>query len=266
MLLIKVGGGKRINLDGICRDISSLILKEKIILVHGASSYRDEIAERLSVPIKTVISPSGVSSVYTDEQLLDVFLMVYAGLINKKIVSLLQKNGVNAVGLSGVDGKLWQAKPKKEIFIREGKKTLLLKNNLTGRVESVNTELINILLNNNYLPVICSPALSFKGEIVNTENDWAAAITAEQLKIKKMAVLFESPGLLENSEDEGTLITHIKKEKIDHYFKFAKGRMKKKIMGAKRAVEGGVEIIYWGDGRIENPVLNVLEGRGTIIS
>ena len=266
MLLIKAGGGRDINWNGIARDIAYLISREKVVLVHGASYYRDNLARRLSISIKTVVSPSGITSVYTDQQLLDVLLMAYAGLVNKKVVARLQKEGVRAVGLSGVDGELWQAKAKKEIMAREGERVILLKNNLTGRVEEINTELINLLVENNYLPVICSPAISFEKEIVNTDNDWAIAIMAEKLKIKKLVVLFEKPGLLENPDDERTLVPRVEKEKIEDYLAFARGRMKKKMLGAKRAIEGGVEVIFWGDGRIENPILNALEGKGTVIS
>ncbi len=266
MLLIKAGGGKTINWDGICRDISYLISNDKIVLVHGASSCRDEIAEKLSIPVRTVVSPSGISSVYTDEKLLDVFLMAYAGLVNKKIVAMLQRYRVNAVGLSGVDGKLWLAKPKKDIMVKEEGRIKLLKDNLTGRVERVNTELLNILIEIDYLPVLCSPAISSEGEILNTDNDLAIAVMAEALKIKRMVILFENPGLLENPEDEKSLIRKIEKEKIEDYLRFAQGRMKKKLMGVKRAIEGGVEIIYLGDGRIENPVLTALDGKGTVIS
>lgn len=266
MILIKAGGGKTINWIGICKDISYLISNYKIVLVHGASSYRDEIAEKLSIPVKTVVSPSGVSSVYTDERLLEVFLMAYSGLVNKKIVATLQRYGVNAVGLSGVDGGLWIAKPKKEILVKEEGRVKLLKDNLTGRVERVNTELLNILIERDYLPVLCSPAISSEGEILNTDNDLAIAVMAEALKVKRMVILFENPGLLEDAEDENSLIRKIEKEKIEDYLRFAQGRMKKKLMGVKRAIEGGVEIIYLGDGRIENPVLSALDGKGTVIS
>lgn len=266
MLLIKVGGGRTINWEGICRDISRLILTEKILLVHGASYWRNLIAEKLSIPVKTVVSPSEVSSIYTDEKFMEVFLMAYAGLVNKKVVAMLQRYGVNAVGLSGVDGRLWVAKHKKDILIKEDGKVKLLTGNLTGRVEKVNTELLNLLIERNYLPVICSPAISFEGEILNTENDWAIAIMAESMGIKRMVVLFESPGLLENIEEEKSLIKQIKKHEIDHYFQFAKGRMIKKLMGAKRAIENGVEVIYMGDGRLESPVFSALEGKGTVIS
>lgn len=266
MILVKVGGGKEINWDFIAEDIKSLLKTEKVIIVHGASVKRDEIAEKLGSPTKTVTSPSGITSVYTDEKALEIFLMVYSGLMNKQIVSLLLKHGINAVGLSGVDGALWRAKAKKELLIQEGKKVKLIKDNRTGRVEKINTELIRILVKNKYAPVISAPAISYENEIVNTDNDWAAAVTAGTLKVDKLVYLFEAPGLLKNHKDESTLIKKIPKEKLSDYFQFAEGRMKKKLLGVQKAFDLGVTTIYWGDGRIKSPVTSALSGKGTVIS
>lgn len=266
MILIKVGGGKTINWDFIADDIKTLQKKEQIIIVHGASVKRDEIAEKLGSPTKTVTSPSGITSVYTDEKALEIFLMVYSGLVNKQIVSTLQKYNVNAVGLSGVDGKLWQAKAKKELLIQDGKKVKLLKNNRTGRVEKINTDLLKILIKNNYVPVISAPAISYENEIVNTDNDWAAAVTAGSLQVEKLIYLFEAPGMLKNHKDESTLIKKIKKAKLSDYLQYAEGRMKKKLLGVQKAIELGVKQIYWGDGRIKNPVTSALSGKGTFIN
>jgi acetylglutamate/LysW-gamma-L-alpha-aminoadipate kinase len=266
MLLIKVGGGKQINWDGVCQDIFQLSQGEKIIVVHGASVQRDELSAKLSIPVKTVVSPSGITSVYTDEEALDIFLMAYAGLVNKKIVARMHQYGLNAVGLCGVDGRLWQAKAKKDLLVQEGNKVKLLKDNRTGRVEKINTELIRLLLDHDYLPVICPPSLSFESEIVNTDNDWAVAVMAGALQIRKVVFLFEAPGLLRDHLREDSLIPHIEKEKLDEFLEFAHKRMKKKILGAKKAIEGGVEVIYWGDGRKENPVKEALNGKGTVIS
>lgn len=266
MILIKVGGGKGINWDGICQDLAEISKREKVVVVHGANAQRDEIAAKLSVPTKTVTSPSGISSVFTDETAMDIFLMAYAGLVNKKIVAMLQKYGLNAVGLSGVDGRLWEAKHKKDMLIKEGNKVKLLKGNLTGRVEKVNTGLISLLVDNGYLPVICPPALSHEDEILNTDNDWAVAVMAGALGITQIISLFEAPGFLRDSNDEQSLVTHIEKTKIDDYMKYARKRMKKKVLGAKRAIEGGVQTICWGDGRRENPITAILAGEGTVIS
>ena len=164
-----------------------------------------------------------------------------------------------------MDGGLWKAKAKKEIFVKDGDKTKLIKNNLTGRVEEINTKLINLLLGSGYLPVICPPAISFENEIVNTDNDWAAAVMAGQLEVKEIVVLFEAPGLLRDPKDEKTKISRIEKEKLADFLVYAQGRMKKKILGAKKAFELGVEKIYWGDGRIKNPIINALAGKGTVI-
>ncbi len=266
MLLIKIGGGQTINWEGICQDIKLLWEKEKVILVHGASKTRDALAQKLGVKVKTVISPSGLQSVYTDQEVLDVFLMAYAGLVNKKIVALLQRNGLEAIGLSGVDGRLWQAKPKKELLVREENRVKLLTGNLTGRVERINVDLIKLLLDHNYLPVICAPAISYEGEIVNTDNDLTTALMAEALQIKKLVILFDKPGLLRDLADETSLIKKIDKNRIEEFFPYANGRMQKKIMGIKRAIEGGVETVFLGDGRVTSPVLSALAGLGTVIN
>src|SRR3989338_5668606 len=266
MILIKIGGGRKINWEYIAEDVAELVKKEKVIIVHGASGIRDEVAKELKAPTRTVVSPSGVSSVYTDQKALDIFLMTYAGLVNKKIVAVLQKNGVNAVGLSGVDGRLWEGKRKSNLYVQEGNKTKLITDNLTGKVEKINTSLISLLVRNKYVPVLCPPAISYEHEIINTDNDFAVSVMIKALRIKKMISLFEAPGMLKHAKDETSLIQKIKKDAIEKYLEFAEGRMKKKLLGAKKAFENGVEIIYWGDGRIKNPIRNVLSGKGTIIS
>ncbi len=266
MILIKAGGGLGIRWDYIAADIAEIQKKEAVIVVHGASARRDEIAKTLGMPTKTIISPSGVSSVLTDEDAIDVFLMVYAGLANKKIVAELQKNSVNAIGLSGVDGRLWQAKQKPAVYSVENGKTKLITNNLTGRVESVNKDLLELLISNKYVPVLCPPAISEDGQILNTDNDFACALIAAAMNIKKMVVLFEEKGLLANFADKNSIVGRVNKSGLDNYMTSAQGRMKKKLLGAKKALELGVETIYWSDGRIENPISKALNGLGTIIS
>lgn len=265
MILIKIGGGKNINWDYIAEDIAKLDKKEKIIVIHGASETRDKIALQLKTPTQTVTSPSGVTSVFTDQNAIDVFLMAYAGLVNKKIVVSLQKHGVNAIGLSGIDGKLWLGKHKNNILIKQGDKTKLITGSLTGRVEKINTNLLHLLLSNNYTPVLCPPALSYDNVIINCDNDWATAILAGALDLKTIVVLFEAPGMLKNYTDENTIIPIVDKTKLFQIMPFAQGRMKKKIIGAQKAFELGVQTIYWGDGRIKNPIINLLSGKGTII-
>lgn len=266
MIILKIGGGKAINIDYIAQDVATLIKKgEQVVVVHGASATRDEIAQKLGVPTKTITSPSGVTSVYTDKQAIDVFLMVYCGLVNKKIVATLQKYGVKAVGLSGIDGKLWQAKRKTAVYAVENGKTKLISNNLTGRVETVNADLLTLLLEHHYIPVLCPPAISLEGEIVNTDNDWAIAILAQALKVQTIVSLFEAPGLLKDVNDAESIISKISNKELLTMMEYAQGRMKKKLLGAQKAIELGVEKIYFADGRVEYPIQKALNGNGTVI-
>ena len=266
MKILKVGGGSSINWDFVGEDVARFLKNEQLIIVHGAGAIRDEIATQLNTPSRTIISPSGYSSTYTDKKAIEIFLMIYPGLMNKQIIAKLQSYGVNAVGLSGIDGRLWQAKRKKEILSQEGSKIKVIKDSFTGKVEKINTDLLKLLLGAQYLPVLCPPAISEEYEIVNTDNDTATAVLAKEMKCKEIIILFEAPGLLKNYKDESTMIKHIPKEKIDDYLPYAQGRMKKKVLGAKKAFENGVTKIYWGDGRIAQPITRLLKGEGTIIS
>lgn len=266
MLLIKVGGGEKINWEAICSDLKFILPQEKLILVHGANHLRNRIAAKLGVEVKTVTSPSGVESVYTDLPMIEVLLMTYAGLVNKKIVALLNRNGIKAIGLTGIDGGLWMAKAKKEILIRENNRILLLKNNLTGRIEKINVALLKLLLENDYLPVICSPALSYEGEIVNADNDWAVAVMAEALSPERVIFLMDKPGLLKSAEDESSLITSVSREEVETMIAAVSGRMKKKLMSVKKLLESGIKQVILADGRISNPLISALEGKGTTFS
>ncbi len=266
MIIVKVGGGKTIRWDYICCNIASLLEHgEKLVVVHGASEIRDELAKKMGFQTQTVTSPSGISSVYTDKKALEIFLMSYAGFANSTIVSKMQASGINAIGLSGIDGRLWEAKAKPNLMVQEEGKTRLIRDNMTGRVEKVNTSLIRLLLKNNYLPVISAPAISFDSQIVNTDNDWATAVMAGALGAKSVVYLFEAQGLMKDLHDSSSVISTIDKNKLDSFMKFAQGRMKKKVMGAQKALKLGVEKIYFGDGRIKNPIQSALEGKGTII-
>ncbi|MDP3445416.1 MAG: acetylglutamate kinase, partial [Ignavibacteria bacterium] len=116
MLIIKIGGGKELNLKGIISDLATL--NEKFIIVHGANALRDELAVKLNVQKKVVTSLSGYDSVLSNEETIDLMMMAYSGLKNKRIVELCQQNGINAVGLSGLDGKVIQGKRNSGIKVR----------------------------------------------------------------------------------------------------------------------------------------------------
>ncbi len=261
MMVVKVGGAEGINYDLVLKDLAGY---KNVVLVHGGSSELNKISTRLGRPPKMVTSASGYESRRTDKETLEIFNMVYCGKMNKTIVEKLQQLGVNAVGLSGIDGRLLVGKRKNIIIVENGKKKII-RDDYTGKIEEVNVELIRLLLDNGFMPVISPPALSRNNEAINVDGDRVAAIMASSLKAEVLVILSNTPGLLKDVDDEKSLVREIKKENIDDYLQFAQRRMKKKIMGAIEALEQGVGKVIFGDARIENPISKALEGQGTVI-
>lgn len=266
MIIVKVGGAKNLNWKEIAQDLKEVIKREQVIFVHGASETRDEIAARLGQEVETIVSPSGFESVFTDEKAIDVFLMAYAGLVNKRIVEAFRAEGINAVGLTGADGAIWKAKQKTKILIKEGDKIKARNGNLTGKVKEVNTGFIDLLLKNEYLPVICPPAISDEGRLLNVDNDTSIAVMVENMSVEKVIFLFAAPGMLEDYMDENTKVDNISEGQLEDYYKMAKGTMKKKLLGAKRSIEAGACEIVFSDSRVKKPITKALEGNGTVIA
>jgi acetylglutamate/LysW-gamma-L-alpha-aminoadipate kinase len=260
VIVVKVGGSEGINLNAVCQDV------EPLILVHGGSHETNLVAESLGHPPRFVTSESGYTSRFTDRRTLEIFEMVYCGKANKQWVESLQALGVNAVGLSGLDGRLLEGKRKESIRIREGGRRRVLHGDYTGTVERVNTGLLRLLLEHGYLPVITPPAISYESEGINVDGDRAAAAIAEAVRATDLVILSNVPGLLRHFPDEGTLIPRIDRVRMEEAMSFAEGRMKKKVMGAVEALAGGVERVIFADGRIEGPIRAALAGQGTVIA
>ncbi len=267
MIVVKVGGSLGIDYDAVCNDIADLWLEgKKLVLVHGGSAETNRIAELLGHPPKFVTSPSGYTSRFTDRETLEIFEMVYCGKQNKGIVERLQRRGVNAVGLSGLDGRIFEGKHKDSVRAVENGKVKILRGDHTGTVEKVNGALLHLLLDNGYLPVLTPPASSFEGVAINVDGDRAAAALATELKAEALLLLSNVPGLLRNFRDESSLIKHIPANDVESYLEFAQDRMKKKVLGAAEAVQGGCKRVIFGDARLEKPVTKALEGMGTVVS
>ncbi|MDH7605401.1 MAG: [LysW]-aminoadipate kinase [Melioribacter sp.] len=263
MYLIKIGGGKEINLKGIISDLSTI--NEKFIIVHGANALRDEIAQKLNYQKKIVTSLSGYDSVLSSEETIDLMMMTYAGLKNKRIVELCQQNGINAVGLSGLDGKVIVGKRNSGIKVREGGKTLLLRD-FSGKPKSVNKHLLNLLLDNGYTPVLCVPLIDENNFAINSENDDIVALLQSEFNAEKIISLIEAPGFLLDKNDESSLVAKMSKEELEAMEQKVEGRMKRKILALRKLFETGNTTVIISDGRTEHPVIDALNGKGTIIS
>ena len=266
MLVIKVGGGKDLNIGAVVEDIVALrAAGQELILVHGGAETTNEVAEALGHPPEFVTSESGYVSRRTDRRTLEIFEMVYCGQLNKMWVEKLQIAGVNAVGLSGLDGRIFEGTRKDTIRVRMNGRRLVLRDDWTGTVERVNPGLLRLLLDNGYLPVLTPPGASDKGEAINVDGDRAAAMVAAAFNADALVILSNVPGLLRNFPDESSLIREIPRAKADDFMQYAEGRMKKKVMGAVEAIAEGVQKVIFADGRAEQPVSRALRGEGTQI-
>lgn len=267
MIVIKVGGGKEMNIDAVVEDIVALHQSgQELLLVHGGAETTNEVAESLGHPPQFVTSESGYVSRRTDRRTLEIFEMVYCGQLNKMWVEKFQRAGVNAVGLSGLDGRLFEGTRKDTIRVRIEGRRLVLRDDWTGTVERINTTLLRLLLDNGYLPVLTPPGASHQGEAINVDGDRAAAMVAAAFNAEALVILSNVPGLLREFPDESTLIQAIPRAKADDFMQYAEGRMKKKVMGAVEAIGAGVQKVIFADGRVDQPVTKALNGGGTQIT
>lgn len=262
MWIIKIGGGDAINAEGVVKDLVEL--KEPCIVIHGANAFRDRLAASLGIPKKTVTSVSGYSSVFSDESMIDLMMMAYAGLRNKRIVELCQRHGLNAVGLSGLDGRTIQGRRNSGIRVRESGKTLMLRD-FSGKPQSVNGPLLRLLLDNGYTPVLCVPIADEKGFAINSENDDILNAVQQTFRAEKIFQFIEAPGFLDDKDDPDSLVKAISRQELAAREARVEGRMKRKMLALKNLFESGAVTVIIADGRTEHPVRDALNGKGTLI-
>jgi [amino group carrier protein]-L-2-aminoadipate 6-kinase len=262
MIIVKIGGGKEINLGGVVRDLADV--KEPFIIVHGANAVRDAIAAKMGYPTRTVTSVSGYTSVLSDENAIDAIMMGYAGIQNKRLVELCQRHGINAVGLSGIDGKLVQGARNKGIRVRQNEKTIMMRD-FSGKPKAVNSDLITLLLDHGYIPVICIPILDENNFAINSENDDIVSVLQETLQAQKVIQLIEAPGFMEDIKDPTSLVRQISRPDLAMREAQVEGRMKRKMLALRKLMENGASQVIISDGRVEHPIQDALSGKGTLI-
>ena len=262
-LVVKVGGSAGVDTGSIVHEIAQCVAEgQRIVVLHGGSNLTTTLSERLGHPVHMLTSPGGMVSRYTDRETLGIYAMAVAGQINTELVACLQQQGVNALGLAGVDGRLLLARRKSIVRSQTPDGRLqILRNDYTGQIEQVNDALLRQLLDAGYTPVIAPLALSREGERLNVDGDRAAAAVAVALQADTLVIMTNVPGLLSDPEDSTTLIPTIPAEYLADYIPYARGRMRKKLLGAQEALQGGVPRICIGSGSL----LSVLNGMGTLI-
>ncbi len=224
----------------------------KVVLVHGGGPEINALMERLGK------KPEFVDGLrVTDKETVDIVQMVLAGKINKSLTGLLETKGGRAIGLSGVDDRLIEAKCKDS---RLG---------FVGEVTKINTAIVDDLLSRNYIPVISTIGYGLDGETYNINGDTAAAFIAGALKAERLIMMTDIAGILRDPKDSATLIPEITVEEAEELKRSGviSGGMIPKAECCIKAIQEGVKKVIIMDGRVPHSILIELltdEGAGTM--
>ena len=255
MITIKIGGSVVDNLHPTTiSDIKNLV-EQGVIIVHGGGKEVTKVSEQLGKEPKFVTSPSGIKSRYTDKETVEIFTMVMSGSINKKIVRMLQKNGINAVGFSGVDAKTIQAERKKKlVIVNEKGRKQALDGSYTGKISKVNAPFILSLLDQGLTPVISPIAISEEYDFLNVDGDRAAAYVAAAVKSDKVLFVTNVDGLLMDDK----LVPKLSLAEAKEIRTKVGPGMEKKILAATEALDMGVKEVIIANGQKENPISSAI--------
>ena len=225
----------------------------KVVLVHGGGPELSELMEKLGK------KPEFVNGLrVTDKETVDIAQMVLAGKINKSLVNFLERLGGKAMGISGIDGRLIEAKMKNAEL------------GYVGEITRINIDPVNDLLEKGYIPVISTVGCDKEGNIYNINGDTAAAHIAGALQAKRLIMLTDIEGILRDKSDPSTLISELSVEEAKTLFADGTiaGGMVPKVECCIDAISWGVRKVVILDGRVPHAILLELltdEGSGTLV-
>lgn len=239
----------------------------KICVIHGGGKQLGELADKLGVA-QTVIEGRRV----TDDDTLELAKMIFSGKINTEILAALRRRGIEAVGLSGIDGNIVNAekRPPKEMLNRAtGEKETVDFGNV-GDILEINTDLLKLLLDAHYLPVISSLGADKNGAIFNINADSIAAEIAAQLKAEKLVLLSDVNGIYLHPDDKASKLSRLTVDEARQMIVDGKatGGMIPKLQSLIQLLESGVKSAHVISGTARNALLSEVftdEGTGTML-
>ncbi|OYR49027.1 acetylglutamate kinase [Halorubrum sp. Ea1] len=269
-VVVKIGGAKAVDPAGAVGDVARLAADgRRIVVVHGGSTVVDETIERLGMEPEYVESASGVTGRFTDADAMEAFTMAMAGKLNTELTARFREAGVDAVGLSGVDGGLLSGPRKSAVRVVEDGKKKIRRGEHSGRIESVNAGLLSGLLGDGYTPVVSPPMEGRESDggvtPVNADADRAAAAVAGALGAD-LVLLTDVAGVYADPDDPDTLIESASTpDELAAVEDAAEGFMGKKVMAATEALSGGAGRVVVADANVNDPIVAALGGEGTAI-
>jgi acetylglutamate/LysW-gamma-L-alpha-aminoadipate kinase len=267
LTVVKCGGNPDVDPVGVCADVARLVHRgESVLLVHGGSGEIARLAGRLGVPQRTLVAPDGVSARYTDPEMLEVVVLALTGAVKPKIVAALSRLGVFAVGLTGLDGGTLRANRKPAVRSVVDGRTVLVRDNHSGQISGVRTELVETLLRSGFVPVISPPAMDEYDRPVNVNADRVAAALAAAVGADRLVLLTGAPGVLADPGDDTSVRSSYEMPRTGAPDANARGGMALKLIAAREALAGGVTSVRIADGRVPDPVSRALAGSGTTVT
>ena len=276
-VVVKLGGARAVDPAGAVGDLARLVDTDdgpasEAALVHGGSTAVDETLKRLGIDPEYVETPSGVVGRFTDAETMSVFEMVLPGRLNTELVAGLRSEGVDAVGLSGVDGGLLSGPRRSAVRVSENGKQKIRRGDHSGSPRRVDDTLLETLLAAGYTPVVSPPMAGIEdrdGEQVvtpvNTDADRAAAALAAALGAT-LVILTDVPGVLADPDDETSTIERVETPPgWSRLEAAAEGFMRRKLMAIEAALDGGAPRAVVADAGTDHPVQSALDGGGTQI-
>lgn len=267
LTVVKCGGNPSVDAECVCADVARLVHGgQAVLLVHGGSGEIARLAGKLGVPQRTLVAPDNVATRYTDPATLEVVILALAGGVKPKIVSELSRLGVPSVGLTGLDGGMLRARRKSAVRSVVNGRTTLVRDNLSGRLDGVRTELPETLLRSGFVPVVSPPAVDEHDHPVNVDADRAAAALAAALGADRLVLLTGAPGVLADGDDETSVLSTYQVPAKGAPGRFAGAGMALKLVAAREALAGGVASVRIADGRVPYPISRALAGAGTAVT
>lgn len=257
IIVIKYGGNAMVNnelKEQVMRDTVLLwYLGVKVVLVHGGGPEISDLMTKLG---KTSEFVDGLR--ITDKETVDIAQMVLAGKINKSLVNFMEQIGGNALGISGIDGRLIEARMKD---VRLG---------YVGEITRINIDMVNDMLDKGYIPVISTIGCDKEGNVYNINSDTAAAHIAGALHAKRLILLTDIAGILKDKDDPSTLIKELTVSEARNLYQtgIITGGMIPKVECCIDAISYGVRKVVILDGRVSHAILLELltnEGAGTLV-
>lgn len=235
-IVIKAGGSAGVDRDAVADLVAQAARGGRVVLVHGASAETDRLSAALGHPARTIVSPSGHQSRRTDRRTLELFAMAALGVESFQYLEKLQARGIDALALSGPSGRVLVG-TRKDVRAVENGKTLILRDDHTGSIDSVATELLETVLRSGRVPVVAPLAIGADGGALNVDGDRAAARIAAALHADELLILTNVSGLLRDIGDPTSVVQSVTVAEAEA---LAAGRMKKKVLAAKEALAAGV--------------------------